>query len=321
MSCSKSEDPLTNTQKGVKMYLSVDPTEALIMDFIQKMDLVRENPEYEGSEDWNYSKDSAIWYVEAALNYKYSYVWQYSGSKDHSDLYSIDSSYTSVDANNEGYFNIVELQSSYDALSNSLESQYSVVEAESKFFVLSDIMDLGIGNGSLGLLQYSVIGKANQATINGDWKWGLKFGDCSGNYSGIKDATDIIEQKLSFNRYTAQGLVYLNIGPAQTQNNGWIYPDEVPLPSGQTNPTPFCDFLLFKYTNQWGNPCLTNSDINWYKDNILDIESSYQPSNKVIIFTDVESDLTPSMPYSVIVHTIYPIYGESHIFHYPDPID
>jgi len=179
MSCSKSEDPLTNTQKGVKMYLSVDPTEALIMDFIQKMDLVRENPEYEGSEDWNYSKDSAIWYVEAALNYKYSYVWQYSGSKDHSDLYSIDSSYTSVDANNEGYFNIVELQSSYDALSNSLESQYSVVEAESKFFVLSDIMDLGIGNGSLGLLQYSVIGKANQATINGDWKWGLKFGDCS----------------------------------------------------------------------------------------------------------------------------------------------
>lgn len=324
LSCTKEEEIVNNNSNnnGVKEYLAIeiDPIETKILKFIDRMDLVRENHEYKGSEDWNYSKDSAIWYVEAVLNYKYSYVWQYSGNEEHSDLYSIDSSYTSVDANNEGDFNIVDLQSSYDALSTSLESQYSGIEAESKFFVLSDIMDLGTGNGSLDLLQYSVIGKANQVFSSTDWKWGLGMGDCSGNNLG-KDATDMIERKLSLYRATIQGSVYINIAHALTPNNGLIYPDDVPLPSGQSNPTPFWNNLIFNYSNQWGNPCLSNSDMNWYKDNILDIENTYRPSGKGIIFTDVESDLTVPSQSSIIIHKLYPIYGEGHVFHYPDPID
>ena len=114
---------------------------------------------------------------------------------------------------------------------------------------------------------------------------------------------------------------FVNIGPAQTQNNGWIYPVDVPLPSGQTNPTPFYDYLLFSYTNQGGNPCLTNSDMNWYKGNILNIENTYQPVGKNIIFSDIESTITVFSQYSNIEHWIYPRYGEVHIFKHTDPID
>ena len=325
LSCTKEEDKYNaneNQDNKLKDYLynELDPIEAKILQFINRMDLVRENPEYPESEQWNYSRDSTVWYLEAVLNYQYSYIWQYSGYDDLSVLYNMDSSFTTVNSNDEGDFNIVELQQCFDALSNSLQSQYLNVEAESKFFVLSDIVDQGIENENLALMQYSIIGKANQEISSTDWRWGLGMGDCSGNNLGI-DATDIIEYKLSLYRYTAQGLVYLNIGPAQTLNNGDIIPNDVPLPSSQGNPTQFWDYLLFNYTDQYGHPCLSNADINWYRDNILMIEGTYTPAEKDIIFTDVKWDLTSSIPYSQIRHIIYPLYGEAHIFQYPEPID
>ncbi len=317
MSCSKSEELEINSQEGVRMYLSVDPTEALIMDFIQKMDLVRENSEYEGSEDWNYSVDSTVWYLEAALNYKYAYIWQYEGDESHSDLYDLNMTSTQIEEAATETFNIVQIQEAYDFLADELESQYENITADNKFFIVCDIINESYESGQLNIEQHSVLGKANQEFSDLGWKWGIDLGDCDGNHQGM-DATDIIEKKLSAYRYIAPGLVYLNVGGAQTQNAGWIYPLDVPLQYGQTNPTQFWDFLLFKYTDQWGNPCLSNSDINWYVNNILQIEQIYLPSNKTIIFTDLESEMTTSLNPDIIWHKMYPIYGESYIFSYPN---
>jgi hypothetical protein len=51
--------------------MSVDPIEANILNFIERMDAVREDPDIEDALEWNYSQDSAVWYLEAVLNYKY----------------------------------------------------------------------------------------------------------------------------------------------------------------------------------------------------------------------------------------------------------
>ena len=176
-----------------------DNTEAKIINFFNRMKLVRENPKYPESEKWNYKKDSTIWYIEAALNYKYAFRWQYSGNTEHSDMYNIDSSFVSLNTNSSGDFNIIALQMSFDAFEASLKSQYESIEDDNKFFVISDILNRGFENNKLKLKQYSVIGKANKSFSSGDWKWGLGLGDCSGNNVGL-DAADIIENKLSSNR-------------------------------------------------------------------------------------------------------------------------
>lgn len=323
-SCKKEEATVQKQESNSSATLGaqgggIDITEAKIVKFFNRMNLVRKDPKYSESENWNYSADSAVWYIEASLNYKYSYNWQYAGDEKHSDLYNLDSSFTTVNSNNGEEYNILDLQFSYDALSEELEIQYSNITAESKFFVLSDIVKLGSENGNLQLLQYSVIGLANKYFTSGDWKWGMGLGDCSGNHLGL-DATDIIENKLSMQRAVQANTEFVNVN-SLSNNNGWIWPNDVPLPSGQNNPTIFWNNLIFNYTNQFGDPCLTNSDMNWYKDNVLDIEQTNSPSGKVIVFTDVLPDISVGPNSSNIIHLIKPYYGEPHNYSHDAPID
>ena len=304
-------------------------TEANIVKFFKKMNIVRENPNYEEAKQWNYTKEKAIWYIEAALNYKYAYKWQYKGKEEHSDLYDIDSSFTSIAVNtSDEDYNIVQLQTSYDKLAKDLESQYMKTESESKFFVLSDIILKSSNNNSLNIMQYSVIGKADQLIPQSGWKWGNGLGDCAGNNVGM-DATDVIENKLSSSRTHLQSPTgywgFVNIGSIQNERNGWIYPQDVPLINGQQNPTPYDNYQLFSTFVPSGSGslpiCISNNNINWYVNNTLSIENQFCPVNKQIVYSDVKADGVYPNQGSLLIHKLKPSYGTLHFYVYTIPID
>ena len=331
-SCSKDENVNSLVQqaknKDIQLMRSEkNTTEAKIIKFFKRMNIVREDPNNSEAENWNYSADSTVWYIEAALNYKYAYKWQYKGSANHSDLYNTDSSFVNMSANNEtGDYNIIALQISYDIFAVKLENQYEKTDADSKFFVMSDVVLNNYDNNSLSLVQYSVIGKANQLIPQSGWIWGLGMGDCSGGHRGI-DATYIIENKLINSRaihVSPEGYWgFVNIGAIDNGNNGWIFPFDVPLPNGVTNPTPFANYLLF-YADKEPNdpdPCISNSNIAWYANNILSIEASNKPVNKEIVYTDIKSTITGSRPIYGLIHQMKPSYGESVFFAHIIPID
>jgi hypothetical protein len=321
-SCSKDEQGIKEDKRTMARTGDIDTTEAKIIRFIERMDLVRENPQYPGSENWNYSEDSAVWYIEAALNYKYAGQWLYNGSEVHADLYTVDSSFSQINTNSNGIdFNIVELQDAYDIFSNALELQYQNTLSESKFFVISDIINKGKTNNVLSLMQFSVIGKANQLIPQNGWIWGQSLGDCSGNNVG-KDAADIIQSKVNSSRpdlsTTTSYASYVSVVVYPTDfigNPAWIYPENVPLIAGSFNPTPFAGYMLFESgvsaTNQ---PCVDDVGITWYRDNILSIEQANLPINKIPVFSHLQDNIVYSMNGNLGIHKLQIRYGEIHLF-------
>ncbi len=305
-----------------------DIVENKIVKFFLRMKYVRENPNNVECKEWNYTTDSTVWYIEAALNYKYAYKWQYEGEEIHSDLYNIDSSFLVINSNNsDGVFNIVKLQQTFDIFALELEKLYQNTNADSKFFVLNDIMVKGLtSSNDLKLMQFMVIGKANQILPQNGWIWGLNMGDCSGGNQGI-DATDIIMNKLSQQRSQLQRPTghwgFVSVDPILNGQNGWIYPFDVPIANGVTNPTPFANYLLF-YTDKGANdphPCISNSNLDWYVNNILSIEALNKPLNEEISYTEITSTVSSSMQTYGLIHEIRPRYGELVFYKYIIPID
>jgi hypothetical protein len=299
---------------GEEKIMSVDPIEANILNFIERMDAVREDPDIEDALEWNYSQDSAVWYLEAAINYKYSGLWLYEGGEEYSNLYETDSS-ASVISSTNGYYNIAEIQEAYDDLESSLETQYNSIEDDGKFFVMSDISSVVNNLDELIVSQLSVIGLADKYIPNGDWRWGGGAGRCDNTYIGL-DATDAIETQLAINSAmnapSGYRIVYLSIAPINNQNGGWIYPNDYPLQSGQTNPTPYEDYLIFQDLKSpyLPGPCLSASEINWYVENIQFIEDDVRPSNKVLVFNDIMYDQISHMYGDYpIFHRIQPFYS------------
>ena len=76
-SCTKDEIVKTDNVKEQnnidRMTYEGDDTEAKVLSFIERIDLVRENSDYAGSENWNYSQQGAVWNIDAAFNYRYAY--------------------------------------------------------------------------------------------------------------------------------------------------------------------------------------------------------------------------------------------------------
>jgi len=302
-----------------------DGTELEIREFVHRMNIVRENPNYEEAKGWNYSKESTIWYIESAINYVYSYKLKYAGNEEHSDMYNVDSAFTTIEVNtNSEDYNIVEIQQSYDIFVSKLTVQYANAQGDNKFFVVSDILDRSEGNSTLKLKQFSVIGIANQVLPNSGWIWGLNMGDCSHNNTGI-DAADIIENRLSWSHTiptSPNGYYYYdNIDILSLGTDGCIIPLAVGIPHS-SNQSSFLDFKIFMNPYSAGDVCIPSIEIDWYKNNILSIESTYAPTGKSIVFDDVIDERTQQgNGFKFNRHKLQPHYGILKFRANTDPID
>ena len=301
--------------------------ESEIREFVHRMNIVRENPNYEESKGWNYSKESTIWHIESAINYVYSYKLKYAGKEEHSDMYNVDSTFTTIKVSADGKeYNIIEIQQSYDAFVSKLTAQYTNTQGENKFFVVSDILDRSEGNSTLKLKQFSVIGIANQVSPSSGWIWGLNIGDCSHNNTGI-DAADVIENRLSWYRAiltSPNGYYYYdNIDVLSLGTDGYIIPLAVGI-SHSDNQSSFMDFKIFMNPYSAGDVCIPSTEINWYTNNILSIEGTYEPIGKHIVFTDVIDVRYKPYGSNIVkfnLHKLQPHYGILKFRANIDPID
>ena len=191
-SCSKDEE--MKKEKSLNLYSSAgaDETEAKIIKFIKRMDLVREDPNYPGSENWNYSEDSTVWYIEAALNYSSSGKYRnFSGSEIYFSS-SIDSANSFIVSSESGFYGIHNIQIAYDSLNISLSNYYNTILSDNKFFIVNDV--IGIFDSSIKMR--FVFGYKQYQYSIGDWYWGWAMGMCSGSQQGI-DAADVMEQAVN----------------------------------------------------------------------------------------------------------------------------
>jgi len=229
VSCSKNEEPDINSQEGVRMYLSVDPTEALIMDFIQKMDLVRENPEYEGNEDWNYCKDSVVWYMEAALNLSHSHLLVVSEHQWN------DSTASAIEDNGNGFYNIVEIQSAYDALIEELDEQFEAIDADHKCLQYVNVEDIDYSNNTLSLKTYINWGEGIETLPDGEWYIDGDEGILGGSYNHGNAMWKLRQMARSqFGRffedaaYYSTNVVEDNNSGSEHSYTGYYYPSFLP---------------------------------------------------------------------------------------------
>ncbi len=291
IACTKEENKIASTEndKGVREYLSVDPTEAKIQKFINRMDLVREDPNYSGSENWNYSQDSAVWYVEAALNYQLSKSYKITSENEYYYTGDIDSLFVESENFSETNNNITTLQIMYDYIYENISS---IVEnhENNPFFLFADLIPLDTKEFDVVFL----VGNKTSLYSIGSWYWGWALGQCSGGNQGV-DAADIIEMYANstlppYPTASSPFSYYTNVSSTQK-----IFPPDV-----STSQNPYGNYMLFHdyQTITLNHHCLNTPELGTFLSFMPNIASIYKPANKVLLHYEVQDDfaagLTPT---------------------------
>ena len=285
-SCTKDDTEILTKQNNTNNKSTMregDNTEAKVLKFIDRMDIVREDPNYNGSEDWNYSKDSAVWYIEAALNYDNSYKYQYYSDNKYYYSSIIDSTINAIVGVET--FSIVNIQKSFDMISFKITKLYAEIDNENKFFIVSDVIE--IRNGKINTR--IVFGTVGEVTFT-DWYWGLAMGQCSGNNIGM-DAADIIEiynngpnppnpfNNTSYNPFD----YYTNVSTSIR-----IMPQDVPVSNNIWG-----NHMLFEDGQQQTlvHHCMSGAEISVFSNYIPTIAQLFQPNSIVSpIVYEVQDD-------------------------------
>jgi hypothetical protein len=283
-SCKK-EDIAQSDVTGHREFLSNGIiVENHIIAFIGKMDLVRENNSLEEIPEWNYRKDSCLWYLEAALNYKYAYP-----NEQRDKMFSFDG-HINIELNENQESNIIDLQNSFDEIYTEIKDSFDIIDASHKFFIGIDI-EIDFENSTESNLQLSYkyfIGKFDVYLPDGDWMitggdWGAGglYGG-NGTYANY-DGTDKLEQEIfAINTlHQVSGQFYVD-----QSFIGFPYPNTIPY-DPNFNFTPFQPW--FTYSQVYANwlPQYQNSPQTYINKNIMDEYISYLPD--VLSYTDAQN--------------------------------
>ena len=244
---------------------SEDNTEEMLINFINRLDLVRDNSEYPGSDLWNYSEDSMIWYIEAGLNYKYAFP-----NHERSKLI-LDSMFINIDVPDNGSYNISEILEAYDISYSLIKNKFDEIEAEHKLLVSVDYSIKSRENNVLTMVAYIYFGKFGVHLPSGDWKiFGGDYGQggiCGTNTYLNYDACDRLEQEefasnvihqlnvfFTSREYVtdmANGLYVMNNSfNYSPYNTGWLYA-EGPINVSQNPNFTFASCLTTYYMDQY----------------------------------------------------------------------
>jgi len=160
--------------------------EQLILNFEQKL----ESGQKDGT---TYATDSAIWYVEALLNYSFCEA----GNQCHSIV--IDTLWTTVNDPGTNGFTIEQLETVFD----DLEDDIAENQPENKIVYVIDLYAYPAGNLTVfeARTAYATLNEPEfkaTADTSGNWYWGGDLGMCcpdSGLYVGM-DASDVLESRI-----------------------------------------------------------------------------------------------------------------------------
>ncbi|MCK4407173.1 MAG: hypothetical protein KAT33_05865 [Bacteroidales bacterium] len=257
-----------------------------------------------------YKTDSAVWYLEATLNY--SYAIYDSSSAD----YSVDSAHFSIKLNNNDKVDSDDLSDTYYKMTDSLKSHYSGITESTKHLMLADVSIVSNQNGVLQLQLVSIIGSGNPVWEYGRfgdedyWYWGWELGKCD-QYIGQgvgSDAQDQLQYKINNPVAVSMYRIYFT----DLDSTGLIYPGEYPDPNNQ-----YGEFRLFladgSLPGPTEEPCLCPDELNYYLyDGIDYIIDDRQPQGKEFSSCIVYEDIYISSQYWGRLHVINITYGIKH---------
>jgi len=199
-SCGKQDagDPLKIGNQAIsKQDVKINN---LIKSFRSKMDYLRSNPEYKSGEVMEV--DSAVWYLEATINYSHTFPNEYYGQM------KIDTAYLTLTLNNDGMTDFEEVAQRYDEMKEEVRDFYYGSGFEEKGLVLVDLTLEPLKSDEVTLKMITVTGEKNNSTpppgfgIDGpfvegdDWWYGLDEGNCIGTIF-ISDAAQKVKSAMN----------------------------------------------------------------------------------------------------------------------------
>jgi hypothetical protein len=282
--------------------LKTNNTEDLIVAFIDEV-----NNSYKSSGE--YTVDSALWYIEAALNYSYC-IWDSSFG-----VQAFDSATISVSLKKNGSIEDTDVYSTYNDFVDSLEVHWDNISETTKHVMFVDVAVRSNTNGVVVLHLVSAMGSG--AAVNSyanfgadeDWYWGWDLGGCGNNTATSSDATIELEYKYLnpiVNTVPAYRVYFTGVEIIE-----YVYPTDYPYSSAPR------EHRVFIYVQEdypiTSEPCLDNLELNFYLgsngyDYIVDDKL---PTGFDFTGLDIREDIVPGAPsYYGRQHVLDIYYGE-----------
>lgn len=306
-SCEKEEQPdLTRSDDDIK-------TEQKIIGFVNDVDNFKNLKSSKSTGD--ICIDSAVWYIEAGLNYTYGYPeYTFNG------LY-IDSSFVKISFSGDESVLYSDVINSYKRIIDSLRVHYRKFGSSDKFLHLVDITPVintsrKSSAGSIELKVTSYVGQKalapgdnpldeDAAAVQFDdtdyWKWGFSLGKC-GSYAGessVSDAAQEITWRVNYTRELT-GVVYTDIDYLNVYSDEYRNPDEDTFDG-------MYDYLMFgsESTNQNFHDCLCPDEMKFYYQGfkkVIEFEKSNIPAGKSYISAEVYGDMIAADTWTYYCH-------------------
>lgn len=277
MSCDKQEMNQEPTEQTV-----IDPVLMKILNFKDKI----ENPDGVKSDEM-ISVDSAVWYIEAALNYTYCIVpdttLKYTGT-------TIDSVFRQIPIT-DGEVSFNEVQIAYLSIESNILAALNKLPGDNKRVEVVDVFFKDDEFATYFMLKYGEEegkGGVRPPIINGDWHWGGIFvngvlipqGMCDNTYYGTRDAGTEINRVLQYVQPVSQYTYFTDVQMIEkrhfTQDPDWYLfvrtdnPYDYWIPSGQGgNPAANLSDFWFGWADYYPNyeyPCISETELRWYKN-------------------------------------------------------
>jgi hypothetical protein len=271
--------------------------ERLILDFKARLDATLK-------EGTTYAADSAVWYVEALLNYEMA-----NNAHNFAELKFYRDSILLNGANGE--FAIEELNAAYSYFNSLIagileQSEYPSLHTdfvhislkETGLKTFSNVLEITVCTGISTPINYELFGEDE------DWYWGYNLGACGDNQSPeVTDAAKKLEYK--FNRPLSVGPSGYFTSIENIEVDGDAYYDE-------NNPGPWCNAMIFNYQPLQAppdDPCLESEELDYYLSKFDFIKNDNKPSGKDFKSVDVFEDIIPNMGVPNYFHKYKLFYG------------
>jgi len=256
--------------------------------FRAKVNYISENPGYKSGEVME--ADSAIWYLEATINYSHAFPNEYYGQL------KIDTSYITLTRNNEGKVDMNELSLKYDQMKEGVSDAYNNSGFGEKGLVLVDLTEETFKSDEITVRIVTVTGEKNSSTPPGfgiegpfvegdDWWYGEDEGKCNNLPIYSSDAAK--QLRIAMNNYIPDpggNYTFTNLTTVIKKGGD----TDLRRPTDPEPKDNNFDYFLFSASEEWG---AINDDILCLEYGEMNFYFSYL---KYLLYTKIPNQELPS---------------------------
>lgn len=244
--------------------------------------------------------DSAIWYLEAALNLTYA------RANNTRDIINLDSATVSLPLTQNNTIFVSDIAMAYGSLVDSLSLHYHAISGE-KGVIFTDLAVIELADNNVVIKMTDMITTSSNTGFSDFgpddyWIWGFSAGKCDGTMQPW-DASSKLTQHANMGDCILPISFYTSV-----ENSPMIFPEYVPT---NENPFGYSNSLLFKIggLDPAVNQCLSPDAMNYYLDGLKTIANMYKPAGKQTIKYYCNYTLTGSIGYWIHIHWAKITYG------------